>query len=102
MNENDQVPPTDYEKRNAETKTGSLTAAYATLGFILFWAGAFLVGNASRGKFFVGYVIVAVIAGLSFLFVPRLKGIGIGIILGLLLGFGLLLLLMAVCGGMHF
>ena len=95
-------PPADAEKRSPETKSGSLTAAFAVLGFILFWVLAFLVGNASHGRFFVGYLITAVIAGFAFIFVPRLKGLGIGILLGLLLAGGCFLLLLAICGGKGF
>jgi hypothetical protein len=112
MNENDKVPlekispddppPIDHGKRNPETSSGSLTAAFAALGFILFWVLAFLAGNASHGRFFVGYLIAAVIAGFAFIFVPRLKGLGIGILLGLLLVGGCFLLLLAICGGKGF
>jgi len=81
-------------------KAGCLSlAAGAFLGFFLFvFCGLGLGQTTKNGGLLVAYLIVAFVGAVWLATKPNWRGMAIGIFLG----FGVLLLLIAICGNMRF
>ena len=105
---NEPIPPFGNPEKNAPASStapqpsengGCLSLAGGAIGgFLLFvFLGAFVLSVANRGPLAVVYCVGSFIAAIALATKPGWRGVAIGIFLGLGVG----LLIMAICSGFH-